>query len=739
MGKSPEIETIDNLFEEGKLEEAETILKEMLQKKAEDTAALHYMGMIHYQKGEFNPAIEYIQKSLQINPENPEAHYDLGNAFLDIGKLDEAIGSYQEALKYNENYADAYSNLGLAYHEKGQPDEAVSFYRKALEINPDLPYTNNNLGLALEEKGETDGAMQYYQKALEINPNYADACFNLGKAYQLKGEHEKAVPLYQKAVALNPNIAEAFEGLGDAFKDLGSFKEAGMSYHRFLTIEPDNVSVLFKLGYILDYIGSTDEALPVYERIAGLAPEKTSARLAHCMAQLPAIFADEDEIESSRTRYRDELLHLSKTITLETPEEIDLAFKAVGFRQPYHLPYQGMNDRELQKIYGELMCRIMAAKYPERTSPPSVLPPLPEEKIRVGFVSGYFHRHSNWKIPMKGWVENLDRQKFSLYGYYTDIREDNETEVARRSFDRFVEMIPSFKELCDIIHGDKLHVLIYPETGMDRMTLRLASLRLAPVQCTSWGHPETSGLSTIDYFLSSDLMEPPDADEHYTEHLVRLPNLSINYAPLEVPAVHETRGTFGLRPEAVLYFCSQMLSKYLPKYDDVFPRIALEVADCQLVFIESRSHWFTERFRKRLSRSFQKYGLAPEEYIVFLPGLEAERYHAVNLLSDVFLDSIGWSGCNSTLEAIACDLPVVTMQGDLMRGRHSSAILTMMGMTETVTKTVDEYVALAVKLGLDIDFRDEISEEIAKKKDLIYRDMTCVKALEEFLEKTVRG
>ena len=106
-------------------------------------------------------------------------------------------------------------------------------------------------------------------------------------------------------------------------------------------------------------------------------------------------------------------------------------------------------------------------------------------------------------------------------------------------------------------------------------------------------------------------------------------------------------------------------------------------------------------------------------------------------MSDIYLDSIGWSGCNSTFEAIAHDLPIVTLPGELMRGRHSSAILTMMGMAETIASPIDEYIELAVHLGLDSEWRKQISEKIAANKHLVYRDKTCITALEYFFEKVV--
>jgi predicted O-linked N-acetylglucosamine transferase (SPINDLY family) len=123
-------------------------------------------------------------------------------------------------------------------------------------------------------------------------------------------------------------------------------------------------------------------------------------------------------------------------------------------------------------------------------------------------------------------------------------------------------------------------------------------------------------------------MEPPDAEKHYTERLVRLPNLSIYYAPLETSPVRITRGEFGMRPEAIVFWSGQSLYKYLPQHDFVFAKIAKFVGNC--LFIESMS---TDRFIAAIGNC------------------------------DIFLDSIGWSGCNSTLESLVHNLRVVTLRG----------------------------------------------------------------------------
>jgi predicted O-linked N-acetylglucosamine transferase (SPINDLY family) len=233
-------------------------------------------------------------------------------------------------------------------------------------------------------------------------------------------------------------------------------------------------------------------------------------------------------------------------------------------------------------------------------------------------------------------------------------------------------------------------------------------------------------------------MEPPGADNHYTEKLIRLPNLSVYYTPLDMPASDINRDTLNFRKKSLLYLCCQSLFKYLPQYDEIYPRIAKKVGNCQFLFISKTNMYITEHFRIRIYQAFERLGVNAEDFIVFLPPLDTGQYNAINSLSDIYLDSIGWSGCNATFEAIAWSLPVVTLPGDLMRGRHSAAILSMMGVTETIASTLDEYVELAVRLGLDSDWRGQVTQKITLNKHKIYKDKNCISALEDFLENVAK-
>ena len=107
-------------------------------------------------------------------------------------------------------------------------------------------------------------------------------------------------------------------------------------------------------------------------------------------------------------------------------------------------------------------------------------------------------------------------------------------------------------------------------------------------------------------------------------------------------------------------------------------------------------------------------------------------------LCDVFLDSIGWSGCNSTLESLVCNLPVVTMWGTLMRGRHSAAFLQMMGISETIANSIEDYIDIAARLANDREYRRAQASEIEARKHAVYRDRAAIAALEEFLDRAVR-
>jgi len=327
-----------------------------------------------------------------------------------------------------------------------------------------------------------------------------------------------------------------------------------------------------------------------------------------------------------------------------------------------------------------------------------------------------------------------------LFGYHTWPVTDSETKIAIEHCERFVQGPLSIEQWRREILADAPHILIYPEIGMDVDAMVLAAQRLAPVQCTSWGHPQTTGYPTLDYFLSSDLMEPQDADDHYSENLIRLPNLSYYYEPFDDVVPPMQREDIGLRPDATVFWCGRSLYTYLPEFDQVFPRIAQSVPDAQFAFIEyQKGTHVTKQFSERLDQAFAKLGLNYKDYCLFLRRLSQPEFSAAARLCDIVLDSIGWSGANSTMESLPHSLPVVTMPASMMRGRHAPAILTMIGVTETIAATLDDYVDIAIRLALEQDWRAAIRQKMRENSHRAYRDMDCIGALEEFMDRVARS
>lgn len=529
--------------------------------------------------------------------------------------------------------------------------------------------------------------------------------------------------------------------LGDALQaqrgNPARFSIGMACYRRALQINADSPEAWVRLGSLFKLLGQRQESLAALQRAQELEPGMVSARFALLAAYCPVLYEREEDINGVRADYAGQLATLNRDVPLDTPEQIERAAEAVGI-YPFHLAYQGHNDCMLQQVYGQLVCRIQAARYPQWSGR---LPPPPRkdgEPLRIGVVSGFFRNHATWNFPVRGLLSALDRKRFALYGYHTGSRNDRHTDLAREACTRFVEGDFSLESLCRRILADRLHLLLYPEIGMNRLVIRLSALRLAPVQCVSWGHSTTSGLPTMDYFLSSDLMEPEDGVEHYSERLVRVPHLGVYYPPPAIETVEVSRQELGIKDDAVLYLCLQSLFKYLPRYDELFPRIALKTGDCQFVFlIGNQSTPVVDIFRRRLADAFARHGLKSEEFVLFLPYLDDRRYYSLYRCADVFLDSIGWSGCNTTMDAVARELPVVTLPGSLMRGRQSMAILTRMGVTETIATSMDDYVRIAVRLGTDLVWRKEIVERMATCKQRLYDDRESIDYLERFFEVAV--
>lgn len=683
----------------GRLSDAETQYKRVLAVDPNQFEALHFLGLLEAQRGNLPEADRLVGHSLTVNTQRPEAFANHARILRQLGRPQDALARCDRALALNPQLVDAHVLRSNALRDLGRLPDALASIDRALIVRPQDPLALYNRALVLLALAREGEALVSLDKALALQPDNPDFLIARGQALDALQRQDDAVRSYDQALASRPGDVEALIGRGETLHQMGRTKAALDSYRQALAAQPGNAK----------------------------------ARLAHCIAQLPVLYETEAEVAAQRAAYERDLQALCDDAERGG---LDGLGEVVGMSLPFFLAYQGENDRDLQARYGALVCRAMAARFPPA---PLAAVPAPGERIRVGIVSGYFWRHSVWKIPVKGWVTQLDPGQFELFGYSCGAIADAETDVAAKFCKRFVRGPMPVERWRETIVADAPHVLLYPDINMDPASAALAALRLAPVQAMSLGHPDTSGYPTMDYFLSSDLMEPPDGDAHYTETLVRLPNISVYYDPLDTPPVAVSRADLGLREGATVFWCGQSLFKYLPRHDEVFPRIAKAAPDCQFAFIgHPKGEAATEVFRRRLERAFAAHSLDAAKHCVILPRRPQHEFVAAIGVCDIVLDSIGWSGFNSTIEGLAHDLPIVTMAGPLMRGRHTTAVLTMMGVVETVTDTVDAFVAVAQRLATDPAWYPGVKGRMRANKRRVYRDSACITVLEEFLVRATR-
>jgi predicted O-linked N-acetylglucosamine transferase (SPINDLY family) len=410
---------------------------------------------------------------------------------------------------------------------------------------------------------------------------------------------------------------------------------------------------------------------------------------------------------------------------------------AVGAAQPFYLAYHEMNNVALSKQFGNLCISWMTTLNAPTPSPQRS--GRRTGKFRIGIASGHIRDHSVWIAVSKGWTTRIDRKKFEIYLFSLNSQVDKETEKAKQDADFFDGQVKGVLDWIDSIQRSNLDALIYPAIGMDALTYQLASLRLAPLQANSWGHPETSGLSTIDYYFSGDAFEPPDADNNYSEKLVRLPNFGAHVEPLEPKMKDPDLDALNLPKGVPLLLCPGTPFKYTPYSDWVWVEIAkgLAARGGRLVFFASSRGSMYISLIARFRRAFKAAAMVFESHVCVCPVLDRQRFYGLMQKSTLLLDTLGFSGFNTALQSLECGLPVLAYEGKFMRGRLASGIMRNMGMHDLVATSPEDFINKAVDLALDERKLKKLRSEIPKRRKALFRDDSPIRAFEDFLEREI--
>ncbi len=215
---------------EGRLMEAESVCRRVLQAQPSLPEAEHLLGVIAHQNGKLGEAIEHVQRAARLAPQVALFHANLGEMLRLAGRPKLAAEAARRAIEIEPNMAAAWSNLGVALYELKDYEEAASAQRRAIEVNPNFAEAHSNLGNAFHATRRFDEAIVAYRRAIELKPNYADAWANLGTTLHHSGSFEEGISVLRRAMALAPHHANAHSGLGILLLMRGDLAEGWDEY-----------------------------------------------------------------------------------------------------------------------------------------------------------------------------------------------------------------------------------------------------------------------------------------------------------------------------------------------------------------------------------------------------------------------------------------------------------------------------------------------------------------------------
>lgn len=633
-----------------------------------------------------------------------------------------AARCFEQAVAIDGRNPGYLANLGEAYRRMGEPERAVDAFGRAAALAPDFAAAQFGLANALKDLGRLEEAVEHYKATLRVEPDHARAFYNLGNTFLGLGRFRSAIECFQAALALSPDFPQAHNNLGVAFKELDRIDEAIAAFRRAIAQRPDFAEAWRNLGQVSDKQGDIEAARRSSLRALELQPEDALLRLS-TETLCPVIPADQAEID----RYWDAL-----DATLARYREREAPFTPEQLRRPDGAPpsltaYHGRDERATKERWAALFAGCFGAGGPGRPA---------TGKPHIGFVVTHGHEGVFLKC-MRGILNHLPGDRFRLTVVCS--RQAGPEILAPAIANPAVGYLPLAGDLpaaAEQVRAAGFDLLHYWEVGTDGMNYLLPFYGLAPVQCATWGWPVTSGIPQIRYYLSCALLETAESDAHYSEELVRLRHLPTYYYRPPVPARLRSRAELGFGAHDHLYLCAQNLRKVQPDFDAIVAGILRGDPRGRVLFIEDAQPGVTERLRRRFA------GAMPDlvERIRFLPRMSEADYLNLLAVADLALDTLHYGGgANTTYDALAVGTPIVTLPGRFHRGRWAYAAYQRIGVTDAIAGSAEDYVAIALRLSGEPDYRHELSARITAACPVLFEDRGAVDELADFFEAALRA
>lgn len=714
----------------GRRDEAEAAYERAVAAQPAFPEALNNLANLLRNKGDLARAEELLRRAIALRADFPPAYINLGGLLSERPDPRAAREVLEAAVSACPDSAEVHFHLAVLLAAGGQAEQAVEHYQRTLALDPDHAEAYNNVGVLLLEAGLLQEAQACFERSIARSDSIPEAHNNLGNLLSQLEQHEAARAAFDRAIALRPAFAEPYNGLGILLTELGDAEAAAASFRAALERKPAFPEAAANLGAAMQRLGDIDAAQRWYDESLRLAPSLALRIKAATM--LPPIAESHAALLESRRLLEERLDRLLSAGGQTTEDEL-LKYPDTGF----YLAYHGMNDRTiLEKVAGlyaqscpTLMYRSPGVDRVRESGRP----------IRIGFVSRFFLNHSvgNFFNPIIERLAQLDGFEVYLFGvgYKQDDTLRRTAAVCREYVPLSLRSLPAARTA---IEQRELDILVYADIGMDPFTYFLSFSRLAPRQCVLQGHSDTSGVPSLDYFISSRLIEPADAQEQYSEQLLLLDELPMILRAYPGLSRAYTRAELGLPVTGRLYICPMKLHKIHPDMDGLVAGILARDSEAQVVFFaEQRNPNWTALLRERLSRIAAPVAL---ERVLFLPFVvDFERFRAIMAAADVALDTPHHSGGTTTNICISVGTPIVSQVGATCRGRGPAVFYALMGIEDGIVSSAQAYVDTAVSIANDPKRRATLSALILERAPRVLRNAEVLEAYADLFRRIATG
>lgn len=665
-----------------------------------------------YHAANWHGVVDICQTLVARSPQMAPAWHLWGLAELRIGNAAVAVTKISQAISLDVLPAHYFNHLGAAFESLGRPIEALANFERAAALNPHYIEAHANCAALLERDSRWEEAEVAIARACAIEPRREDLLFRRCYLLVTLGRRAEAVTLLRDAIVHRPSAA-LYSRLGKVLLEGDNLVSALAALQSSLAITTENADVWFDLGRTHEHLGDAQQASEAMEKAVSLTPHDAGRRVRAYLVS-PSVFDSAEEI----TRFQNDL-H-DQLIAVNAPAVGMSQWLEAGVYPPFAMNFQGRQTRPVKE-------RLASIVRGDRQLKPAR---LRTGKPRLGFVvtvghEGLFIRCTG------GIVDRLNRQEFDVYvigcpstlQYLSQQLKSNVTFVPLPvRYDQAVETLD--RVACDLLY--------HWEIGSDALNYLLPFANSAPVQCTSWGTQVTSGVREVDYYLSSRWIERDDGDSHYTETLVRLESLPTWQRRIP-PAPATDKDYFGWSPWHHIYLCPQNLLKIHPDQDALFARILDADPSALLVLKQTKSPEVARRLLQRLRRSLGENA----SRVVMLPWLSRGDYYRLVSVADVVLDPLHYSAGSSCYDMLSCAQPIVTLPGELNVGRFTQACYRVIDYPPLIASDEDDYVRLAVSIGSDVDFRDEVRKQLRDRVPQLFEDARTVIAHEGFFRQAI--